>query len=277
VGSAEKPEKLLQGIPGTAVRLRYEKANEVRFLSHLDTMRELERNLRRASVPILYSEGFSPRPKISASPPLPLGWTSAAEWIDVEVAGDWPECRLTELLNDLNTKTARGIRFLQAAAMPKKVVSLTVGIATSTYVARFPSPPFETSLGELTESAAEFMAREAVTITRRGKRRSSEIDIRPMVHEFAVVSEDEVVLRLTTVDGKTVRPTEVLRVALGLQEDRVPLIHIFKSEAMFATGDRPATGAIARTEANSFETRNIDISHEPTRDARGNSGGRSPC
>ena len=275
VEPSEKPERLLQGIPGTTVRLRYQKGEEVRFLSHLDMIRELERNFRRAGVPVLYTEGYSPHPKVSASPPLPLGWTSANEWIDVELAGDWPESRLDGLLNDLNTKAARGIRFLEAAAMPPKTVSLTVGIATSTYVARFPSPPFETSLGELTERAGEFMARDAVSITRRGKKRSSDIDIRPMVREFAVVGEDEVVLRITTVDGKTVRPTEVLRVALDLKEDRVPLIHIFKSEAMFATGDCPSTGALVRIEAKSFETRNIDISHQPTRDARGDSGGRS--
>ena len=275
--SPEKTEGLLQGKLGTAVRLRYHKANEVRFLSHLDMMRELQRTLRRADVPVLYTEGYSPRPKLSAGPPLPLGWTSDSEWIDIELAGDWPERRLDGLLDDLNTKTARGIRFLQAAAMPQRTVSLAAGIATSTYVARFPSPPFETSLGELTERAGEFMARKAVRITRRGKRRSSEIDIRSMVREFAVVNEDEIVLRLSTVNGKTVRPTEVLRVALGLEEDRVPLIHIFKSEAMFATGDCPTTGAVGRAEAKSFETRNTDFSNKPTRDPRGDSGGRSTC
>jgi radical SAM-linked protein len=272
----ERPVGLLQGKPGTTVRLRYQKGDQVRFLSHLDMMRELERNLRRASVPVLFTEGYSPRPKLSAGPPLPLGWTSECEWIDVELAGDWSESRLTDLLADLNTKAAPGIEFLQAAAMPKKTVSLNAGIATVSYVARFPSPPFSTSLGELTEMAGEFLEKGSVLVPRRGKKRSSEVDIRPMVREFAVVGEDEVVLRLTTVDGKTVRPTEVLRVALGLEEDRVPLIQIFKSDTRFATGDRPTTGALVRTEVKSFETRNIDISHQPARNPRGDSGGRSP-
>lgn len=274
--SHEQSERLLQGIPGTTVRLRYQKGEAVRFVSHLDMMRELERTLRRAGSPILYSEGFSPRPKISSGPPLPLGWTSISEWIDVELAGDWPEGRLGDLLENLNSRAARGIRFLQAAAMPPKTASLTAGIATSTYVARFPSPPFDMSFGKLTEASNRFMEKDAVWITRRGKRRSSELDIRPMVREFAVVGEDEVVLRLSTVDGKTVRPTEVLRAALVLEEDTVPLIHICKSDARLATGDCPSTGALARTEDNTVEARNTNLSHQPTRDTRGDTGGRSP-
>ncbi len=276
IDSSEQSERLLQGKPGTTVRLRYQEDEAVRFVSHLDMMRELERTLRRAGLPILYTEGFSPRPKISSGPPLPLGWTSISEWIDVELAGDWPYGRLGDLLEKLNARTARGIRFLQAAAMPPKTASLTAGIATSTYVARFPSPPFETSFGQLTEASNRFMGKQAVPITRRGKRRSSEVDIRPMVREFTVVGEDEVVLRLSTVDGKTVRPTEVLRVALGLEENVVPLIHICRSDARLATGDCPSAGALARTEENTVEARNTNLSHQPARDARGDTGGRSP-
>jgi len=274
--STETVQRLLQGRPGTTVRLRYAKGAAVRFLSHLDMMRELERTLRRASVPILYTEGYSPHPKLAAGPPLPLGWTSAHEWLDVELADEWSKNDLADLLADLNSKVAPGIEFLEAAAMPKKSVSLNAGIATANYTARFPSPPFETTMGELVARVNEFLARDSVVVTRRGKKRSSEVNIRPMVREFSVVGEDTVVLRLTTVDGKTVRPTEVLRVALGLEEDRVPLVQIFKSDARFATGDCPSSGALTRAEELSFEARNFDFIQQPTRDPRGNSGGRSP-
>jgi radical SAM-linked protein len=239
-------------------------------------MRELERTLRRSGVPILYSEGYSPHPKLAAGPPLPLGWTSAHEWLDVELVGQWSRYELTDLLTDLNEKTASGIEFLEAAAMPPKTVSLNAGIATTTYVARFPSPPFQTDMGEMSKRVGDFLAQTTVQITRRGKKRSSEVNIRPMVREISVVGEDTIVLRLTTVDGKTVRPTEVLRAALDLNEDHVPLIHIFKSDARFATGDCPSAGALARAEVKSFEARNTDFSHQPTRDPRGDSGGRSP-
>ncbi len=278
--STPRPEPavgLLQGIPGTTVRLGYAKGDEVRFISHLDLLRELERTLRRAELPVLYSEGYSPRPKVSAGPPLALGWTSDSEWIDVELAGEWPESRLATLLENLNTHVAVGIAFTVAAAMPHKGESLVVGIERSTYVARFPSSPFDTTLGSMTQAAAAFMAAPSCVIIRERRRRRREIDIRPLVHEFAVVAADEIVLQLTTENGLSVKPTEVLEAALGLDKSQVPLIRIHKIEATLASGDYPAAGAIARAEVNKLEARDINFSYEPARDARGNYGGRSPC
>ncbi len=275
-----KPEPvqgLLQGVPGTTVRLGYRKGDAVRFISHLDLLRELERALRRAEAPVLYTEGYSPRPKLSAGPPLALGWRSDSEWIDVELAGDWSKDRLAGLLNDLNAHVAPGITFHFAAAMPSKVESLVTGIEQSSYSARFPHPPFNTTLGTLTEASAVFLAAASVVVTREGKRRRRDIDIRPLVHEFAVVAEDEVVLRLTTASGQAVRPTEILRAALDLDEGLVPLIQVHKFEATLASGDHPAAGALARAEVTSFEARNTYFSHEPARDACGDTGGWSPC
>ncbi len=277
--SARPADGMLQGLPGTTVRLRLSKGSGVRFISHLDLMREIERALRRAHVPVLHSEGFSPRPKISAGPPLALGWTSDSEWIDVELAGDWPEPRLRDLLEDLNAVVATGITFTLAAAMPPKSGSLMSEIELSTYIARFPRPPFDTSFGTLTEASESFLGMsEAVILRERKKARERRaIDIRPMVHEFAVVAEDEVVLRLTTASGRSAKPTEVLQAALGLEESRVPLVQIHKLEATLASGDCPSTGAIARAEVEDFETRDTHHSTQPARDARGNSGGRSTC
>ena len=105
---------LLQGGPSTKVRLRYQKGEAVQFISHLDVLRELERSLRRAEVPVLYTEGFSPRPKLSAGAPLALGWTSASEWIDLDLAGQWGPAqaatvtRLTESWCSSGTSIPRG-------------------------------------------------------------------------------------------------------------------------------------------------------------------------
>lgn len=275
-----KPEPatgLLQGVPGTTVRLGYTKGDAVRFISHLDLLRELERTIRRAELPILYTEGYSPRPKISAGPPLALGWTSDSEWIDVELAGEWSNDALAHLLDSLNRHVTPGVAFTVAAAMPHKVESLAVQIERSVYVAHFPNPPFDTRLGALTQSAAGFMAAPSSVITRERKRRRRDIDIRPLVHELAVVGGDEIILELTTANGLSVKPTEVLQVALELDKSQVPLIRIHKLEAALASGDYPAAGAIARAEVTKLEARNTNFGYEPARDARGNYGGRSPC
>ena len=65
------------------LRLRFSRGEELKYISHLDLMRLWERVLRRAGMPVAYSEGFSPHPRISLAAPLPIGVTSGAELMDI--------------------------------------------------------------------------------------------------------------------------------------------------------------------------------------------------
>lgn len=65
------------------LRLRFGRGEELKFLSHLDLMRLWERALRRAGLPLAYSEGFTPHPRIALAAPLSVGVTSEAELMDV--------------------------------------------------------------------------------------------------------------------------------------------------------------------------------------------------
>jgi radical SAM-linked protein len=67
------------------LRLRFSRGEELKYISHLDLMRLWERVLRRAGMPVAYSEGFSPHPRISLAAPLPIGVTSGAELMDIVV------------------------------------------------------------------------------------------------------------------------------------------------------------------------------------------------
>lgn len=68
------------------LRLKFSRGKEVGFISHLDLMRLWERALRRAGMPLAYSEGFTPHPHIALAAPLPLGVTSEAELMDIFLA-----------------------------------------------------------------------------------------------------------------------------------------------------------------------------------------------
>jgi len=68
------------------LRIRLSRGQEIQFISHLDIMRLWERALRRAQIPLAYSEGFSPHPRISLAAPLPVGVTSEGELMDVFIA-----------------------------------------------------------------------------------------------------------------------------------------------------------------------------------------------
>lgn len=67
------------------LRLRFSRGEQLKYISHLDLMRLWERTLRRAGIPMAYSEGFSPHPRLSLAVPLPIGVTSEAELADVVV------------------------------------------------------------------------------------------------------------------------------------------------------------------------------------------------
>ncbi len=67
------------------LRVKLSRGEEIKFISHLDIMRLWERALRRAQIPLAYSEGFSPHPRLSLAAPLPVGVTSEAELMDVFV------------------------------------------------------------------------------------------------------------------------------------------------------------------------------------------------
>ena len=67
------------------LRIRLSRGEEIKFISHLDIIRLWERTLRRAQIPLAYSEGFSPHPRISLAAPLPVGVTSEAELMDIFV------------------------------------------------------------------------------------------------------------------------------------------------------------------------------------------------
>ena len=67
------------------LRIKYGKTREGKFLSHLDLMRAWERAFRRGAIPLAFSQGFNPHPKISFGSALAVGITSSGEYMDVEL------------------------------------------------------------------------------------------------------------------------------------------------------------------------------------------------
>lgn len=91
------------------VRLTYTKGAEVRFISHLDLIRVIERAIRRADLPVVYSQGFNPRMKIRYGPALKVGQSSQNEALELTL-----ERRISpeEIKNRLNSVLPAGVRTL---------------------------------------------------------------------------------------------------------------------------------------------------------------------
>lgn len=90
--------------------LEYAKDGPARFLSHLDTQENLERTLRRARLPLAYTQGFHPRPRLQFEDPLPLGWRSERERLWLELEQPFPAL---EALQRLRATAPEGLQFLR--------------------------------------------------------------------------------------------------------------------------------------------------------------------
>lgn len=262
--------------PHQIVRLRYAKQAPLRFLSHLDVLRELVRSCRRAGAPLVYSGGFVPRPRLSAGQALATGWTSASEWLDLELAGEWDARRLAQLLEALNRHAAPGLRFLAAGTL-RLSPSLSASVEGSAYRATFPQPPFEPAFARLDAGCRAFLARDAVPFVRqRSANRTRMVDLRPLVFDLAALDGSTVVLELRTASDGSAKPTEILEAACGVPKHLLPLINIHKTDTWFADGLAPLAGCTVTAGETSVETGDID-QWEPAGDPRGDPGGRHPC
>jgi radical SAM-linked protein len=199
--------------PTQRLRLTFAKGEEVKYISHLDLMRLWERALRRASVPLDYSKGFNPRPKISIAFPLAVGVTGERELMDVTL-----ERRLAP--RDFASAVARqlpaGIALLEVEEVYPTLPPLQTQVQAAEYLATV-------GAGETvqqTEARLDaLLSSEELPRQRRGKA----YDLRPLVEKLWLESSDAdehtLGMRLRAGERGTGRPDEVLD-QLGLT-DRV--------------------------------------------------------
>lgn len=91
--------------------VKYTKEGEIKFISHLDLMRTIQRVIRRAKLPIEYSKGFNPHMSLSIAQPLSVGVYSCGEYLDVVFTEELKE---EEIIDSLNKHTVGGVKFLNA-------------------------------------------------------------------------------------------------------------------------------------------------------------------
>ena len=190
-------------------RITFAKTSAMRFTSHLDTHHAWERTLRRAQIPLVYSQGFNPRPRISLGAALPLGCTSECELIDVWLEG---ECSPADLLQDLRRVAPLGLNIKVVERVEKRQPSLQTQVIAVEYEAYIdPAPRLE----ELRSSVQTLLDAEALPRQRRGK----DYDLRPLIEAIEVMPDNEegpqLKMRLAAREGATGRPEEVL-LALNL-------------------------------------------------------------
>lgn len=202
------------------VRIRFSKLGKIRFTSHRDVARMWERALRRADLPVAYTEGFSPRPKLSFGLALSTGHESLGEYLDVdlrpEVAGS---IDVDDLPETLTAAMPAGIDVQAAVTVPPGTPSLQQAVTSCSWRIDVVGAARD----EVTAAVAGALAADRIVVTRQRKGQDSEDDLRPGILSLAVIpgTPDSVTLdaELAT-QPRALRPSELLD-ALGLEEGRV--------------------------------------------------------
>ena len=205
----------------TRFRMQFSKTGPIRFLSHLDLMTLFHRAAVRAGVPLAFTQGFNPHPKIAFGPPLPVGMESEAEYLDIETD---PLVDLLQAVKDLNRTLPEGIRILAARVVPKKADSLSGSIKRYLYAVEIPQ--------ELADRAGEriedFLGQRSVVVAKDGKQK----DIRPGIE--SIVRNEAGLLEIAIQDTEASKPRviDVIEKLFVIDSRRSCLFRI-KRTAMF--------------------------------------------
>ena len=169
--------------PAPRVRIRFSKQGKVRFTSHRDVARIWERALRRADVPIAYTEGYSPRPKLSFGLALSTGHESLGEYLDVALR-DPQDLAVADALPDLlDPALPVGMDVQAAEALPPGADSLQQVVTSCTWHVEVA----DVALTEAEAAVARALAATELMLTRERKGQSVTDDVRPAILELRVL------------------------------------------------------------------------------------------
>ncbi|MDO5083817.1 MAG: TIGR03936 family radical SAM-associated protein [Arachnia propionica] len=204
---AKKQPPIQQAPPVQRVRLRYARRGAARFTSHRDFGRILERALRRAAVPMAYSSGFNPHPRISYANSAPTSAASEAEYVELALAA---ECDPAKVQRALNAVMPQGLVFLEAADAVRESLSDLLE-ASDWEAAVADCPP-----GSLARAAVALLDSTTETVERMTKSGMRSFDVRQAVMVLSVPDDQHVVMRLRHLTP-LVRPDDVMTVLRRLE------------------------------------------------------------
>ncbi len=201
------------------VRITFRKVDALTYVSHLDLMRTWERTIRRARLPLAYTQGFSPHPRIALAAPLPVGVTGRRELIDLWLDETTPPEQVLRALRDAGTP---GLEPIAAEEVSDHLPSLQSSLAAARYEVAF-------AAGEIDEPALRtrveaLLALDALDWEEQRGDKVRRYDLRATIIDLALRTEPAgavtMEMYLSLEEGRSGRPAQVL---LALAVEAQPL------------------------------------------------------
>ena len=207
-------------------RITYKKGQELRYTANLDMHRIWERWMRRANVPLEYSQGFHPQPRLNQAAPLPLGMLSECEMIDIWVSEQFTQ---ENLQHNLLLYPQPGITVKNIEPIDMTAPALPTLVEATTYLVL---PLYAFDRNELDAKISSLLDQQSIIRERRQK----QYDLRPLVLSIIVEdssgeTEPSLRMELLAQPSKTGRPDEVMN---ALEYDPMNFRYIRQSMSLKA-------------------------------------------
>jgi len=210
------------GLEPQRYRLTYAKLDEARWLGHLELVGSLYRSLRRSGLPLSFSAGFHPLPRVSFHGALAVGVESLAEIMDVELSAAVPE---DELVAVLNRVLPPGVKILEACRLARRQAA--PGREGAVYEVASRAPVFTA------QAAADFLAHEEFMVTRcRPGKEEQRLDLRRLVADLTVLDHGHLTLDLRRQDQGNLKVMEALAAIFALGDDQARDLRIVKIKSI---------------------------------------------
>lgn len=191
------------------LQIIFRKGEGSRFLSHLDLQSTLEFSMRRAHLPLDFTEGFSPRPKMSLVSPLPLGYTGEREILEITLS---EALSPHDVRNRLQAVVPGGITIRDVVEVPTEGKSAASKLLSAAYEVRLTEP-----VPDLADRLASLLDRPLIEVEEERDRHTRRRDIRPAILSLDAAG-DRCFNLVASYDGGTVRPEQILDL-LGISRD----------------------------------------------------------
>jgi radical SAM-linked protein len=223
------------------LRVRFNKKNYLRYIGHLDLMKLFQRNFSRVGIPIRYSEGFNPKPRLSIANPLSLGIESEEEYMDVDLED---KISVEEFIKKMNSALPEDIQIIDGKYL-EKGDSISSLIEWAVYEIRFNllDSIDKTSFEEIIE---KWLLKDEIIITRSRKKGRSKIEqqenIKGFIKEIKLreTQNNAIVMEITIKSGDNgnLRPLDFMEVLNGDNNLNIDIDSIMmKRLAMYAEKD----------------------------------------
>lgn len=206
------------------LRITFSKNEEMRFIGHLDLYRAWERTFRRAQLPLAFTQGFKPHPRINIAAALPLGFTSSNDLMDIWLRED---LTCSSVQSRLAQHLPPGLKIQQVELISLNSPTMQSQLRASQYFITFHSPP-----PNYLSLIKEGLNQPELLVEKKGKI----VNIRPLILDYNFderqKSQTRLVMILSSKPEANLRPDEVIKV-IGIN----PELALFHREKLIFAGE----------------------------------------